>query len=46
MPSATAQSGAGRNRVMDGTDTFVFAEDGQIRVQTVKYTPQARAELR
>lgn len=29
-----------RNRVDDGTDTFVFTEDGQIRVQTVKYTPK------
>jgi hypothetical protein len=31
-----ARSGAGR-RVEDGIDTFVF-RDGQIRVQTVKYT--------
>lgn len=30
------------NRVDDGTDTFVFTEDGQIRVQTVKYTPRAK----
>lgn len=30
------------NRVEDGTDTFVFTEDGQIRVQTVKYTPQPK----
>jgi ketosteroid isomerase-like protein len=29
-----------KNRVEDGTDTFVFTEDGQIRVQTVMYTPQ------
>ncbi|MDP9022235.1 MAG: nuclear transport factor 2 family protein [Actinomycetota bacterium] len=29
------------NRVDDGTDTFVFTEDGQIRVQTVKYTPRS-----
>lgn len=28
------------NKVEDGTDTFVFTGDGQIRVQTVKYTPQ------
>lgn len=26
--------------IEDGTDTFVFTEDGQIRVQTVMYTPQ------
>jgi ketosteroid isomerase-like protein len=30
------------NRIEDGTDTFVFTEDGQIRVQTVKYTPQPK----
>jgi ketosteroid isomerase-like protein len=29
-----------KNRIEDGTDTFVFAEDGQIRVQTVMCTPQ------
>jgi ketosteroid isomerase-like protein len=29
-----------KNKVDDGTDTFVFTEDGQIRVQTVKYTPK------
>lgn len=29
-----------KNRVEDGTDTFLFSEDGQIRVQTVMYTPQ------
>ena len=29
-----------KNTVEDGTDTFVFTGDGQIRVQTVKYTPQ------
>jgi ketosteroid isomerase-like protein len=32
-----------KNRVTDGTDTFVFADDGQIRVQTVKYTPQPKS---
>jgi ketosteroid isomerase-like protein len=37
----TAESA--KNRVADGTDTFVFAEDGQIRVQTVKYTPQPKS---
>ncbi|HEX2028974.1 MAG TPA: nuclear transport factor 2 family protein [Nitriliruptorales bacterium] len=30
------------NRVDDGTDTFVFTENGQIRVQTVKYTPRSK----
>lgn len=30
-------------KVEDGTDTFVFDEDGQIRVQTVMYTPVAKA---
>lgn len=30
------------NLVEDGTDTFVFTQDGQIRVQTVKYTPQPK----
>lgn len=29
-----------KNQVDDGTDTFVFTDDGQIRVQTVKYTPK------
>ncbi|HSJ45707.1 MAG TPA: nuclear transport factor 2 family protein [Euzebyales bacterium] len=29
-----------KNKVDDGTDTFVFTDDGQIRVQTVKYTPK------
>jgi len=29
-----------KNRVEDGTDTFVFTEEGQIRVQTVMYTPR------
>jgi predicted ester cyclase len=29
-----------KNLIEDGTDTFVFTEDGQIRVQTVMYTPQ------
>lgn len=33
---------SGRNRVEDGTDTFVFAKDGRIRVQTVMYTPQPK----
>lgn len=28
------------NQVDDGTDTFVFTDDGQIRVQTAKYTPR------
>jgi predicted SnoaL-like aldol condensation-catalyzing enzyme len=32
-----------KNRVTDGTDTFVFTDDGQIRVQTVKYTLQAKS---
>lgn len=35
---SAAAKGAGR-RVDDGIDTFVFA-DGQIRVQTVRYTVQ------
>lgn len=30
-----------KNRVQDGTDTFVFTPDGQIRVQTVMYTPES-----
>lgn len=30
------------NLIEDGTDTFVFDEDGQIRVQTVKYTAQPK----
>jgi hypothetical protein len=30
------------NRVETGADTFVFTADGQIRVQTVKYTPQPK----
>lgn len=29
-----------KNQVDDGTDTIVFTEEGQIRVQTVKYTPK------
>ena len=29
-----------QNHVDDGTDTFVFTEENQIRVQTVKYTPK------
>jgi ketosteroid isomerase-like protein len=29
-----------KNRIGDGTDTFVFTQDGQIRVQTVMYTAQ------
>lgn len=31
---------AGSTRVEDGIDTFVFNQDGQIRVQTVRYTLQ------
>ncbi|MDX1620759.1 MAG: nuclear transport factor 2 family protein [Nitriliruptorales bacterium] len=30
------------NLVEDGTDTFVFTDDGQIRVQTVMYTAQSK----
>lgn len=29
-----------KDKVDDGTDTYVFTDDGQIRVQTVKYTPK------
>ncbi|MDQ3932448.1 MAG: nuclear transport factor 2 family protein [Actinomycetota bacterium] len=31
-----------KNRIDDGVDTFVFNEDGQIRVQTLHYTPQPK----
>ena len=32
-----------KHRVEDGTDTFVFTADGQIRVQTVMYTAQPKS---
>lgn len=32
-----------RNLVEDGTDTFVFTQNGQIRVQTVMYTAKPKS---
>ncbi len=30
-------------RIEDGVDTFVFNAEGQIRVQTLRYTPQPKS---
>lgn len=32
-----------KNQIDDGVDTFVFTEDGQIRVQTLRYTPRPKS---
>ncbi len=31
-----------KNEIDDGVDTFVFDEEGQIRVQTLRYTPRPK----
>ncbi len=32
-----------KNEIDDGVDTFVFNEEGQIRVQTLRYTPRPKS---